>query len=149
MTTPANPLDNKASIERTTRTIDELVIRFIEPLAKQSIENQRAIAATNAGIHELSQTVERLTRSTDDSAREAAADSDRITANENRFDILLAEAQADRAENRQRFEDMQTESRQRFDAQLAEIRAQGEQIRALLSALATTNGRVDVLEQAS
>lgn len=38
---------------------------------------------------------------------------------------------------------------QSFNNQLAEIRAQGEQIRALLSALATTNRRVDDLEQAS
>jgi chromosome segregation ATPase len=66
------------------------------------------------------------------------------------------QAEADRQAFREALETDRTRadadrqrSDQRFDAQLAEIRAQGEQIRALLSALARTNGRVDGLEQAS
>lgn len=69
----------------------------------------------------------------------------KIDESNQRFEVLRQEAIADRQRSDQRFE----ESNRRFDAQISEIRAQGEQIRALLSALATTNGRVDGLEQAS
>jgi hypothetical protein len=69
---------------------------------------------------------------------------------------FCAQAEADRQTFKEALETDRTRenadrqrSDQRFDVQLADIRAQSEQIWALLSALATTNGRVDNLEQAS
>lgn len=153
-------------------TDDELKA-LIESNARSNAANSDAIAELTAAgarteqslaefIEHADSWLEALRNSADDSAGEVQANSQRITENENRFNILLAEAQqdrleadADRAENARRFDEMtaradadRQRSDQRFDAQLAEIRAQGEQIRALLSALATTNGRVDGLEQA-
>jgi hypothetical protein len=69
---------------------------------------------------------------------------------------MTASAEVDRSEQNQRIENLLNDaiadrqrSDQRFEQQMAEIRALGEQNRALLSALAHTNGRVDDLEQAS
>lgn len=89
------------------------------------------------------------------------ADEDRKKAdaereeNKQRFSNLLGEAREDRKLSDQRWEQLQAkadadreESARRFDEQMAQIRALSEQNRALLSALASTNGRVDSLEQA-
>ena len=81
----------------------------------------------------------------DDVSSEATENEQDIKRNESRFEALLGEARADR----QQADLDRAENARKFDSQLAEIRAQGEQIRALLSALANTNGRVDDLEAAS
>lgn len=129
-------------------TIGLLITEFIRPMAQQSRLNQQLvesnaraieanthnIAATNTGINELKESVELLTKSTDDAANEALTLERIANGNVQRFDILLAEAREDR---------------KRLDAALGELAAQRESMQALLSALANTNGRVDSLEQAS
>lgn len=90
-----------------------------------------AVSTNEVGVRTLSQTISEL--------------STRIDESNQRFDILRAEAITDRQAARESAERWQSN----FDAQLLEVRAQGEQIRALLSALANTNGRVNNLEQAS
>lgn len=149
----------------------------IESLLLATAERQNEM---NASLQQtqavLNQTAQQQARNTDEidtllgavSTNEVACRELRqsMTDANQRFEILRAEAAADRqrsdqrsqmlrAEANQRFEIFRAEtavdrqrSDQRFDAQIAEIRAQGEQIRALLSVLATTNGRVDTLEQA-
>ena len=119
-----------ATNDSLSQTIDQLVVEFIRPTAQQTLENAR-------GIADLKQSLELSVKLTDDVASESADNENRIEANESRFDTLVAELRAERAR-----------SDERFTAQMAEIRALGEQNRALLSALATTNGRVDSLEKA-
>jgi hypothetical protein len=132
--------------------------------------NARSIAATNEGISELRNTVSAFVRRldetglqvtlirdlTDDQAGELTDVRERTEDDELRIDALRADAIADRLSFRDAItastaqaDADRAESARKFDAQLNEIRAQGQQIRALLSALATTNGRVDTLEQAS
>lgn len=90
-----------------------------------------AVSTNEVGVRTLSQTISEL--------------STRIGESNQRFDILRAEAITDRQASEKSAERWQSN----FDAQLLEVRAQGEQTRVLLSALANTNGRVDNLEQAS
>ena len=134
--------------------------------------NARAIQATNEGIGELRNTVTAflqrvdegglqvrlITEISDDQAGELTSLGERAEATDLGLNNLRADAIADRLEFREQAEaDRQTfkeemqaareASERRFKAQLEEIRAQGEQIRALISALASTNGRVDSLER--
>lgn len=148
MSTPANPLENKASIN----ALVSLIRSNAQAIAANSdniAATREAINATNAGINQLKESVQLLTASTDDAADEALTVEAMATTNESRFENLLSEARADRAEWREAMARDREESTRRFNEQMAEIRALGEQNRALLSALATTNGRVDSLEQAS
>ena len=163
MTDAANPLDNKEAIAQMGRELREsmsfLLSEFIRPTMQQAYSNTqtigqladnlsrteaiadsnaRAIEAEGEQIRELRESVEVLRDVADDTADETAPHESRISENERRFETLLAESRAERREYAQR-----------FDAMQAEIRALGEQNRALLSALANTNGRVDSLEQAS
>ena len=142
-------------------TNDELQT-LCESNARAIAATNQAIAATNQGIDELKNTVAAFVQRlddeglkvtllrdiSDDQAGELAYNSERIEDNEQRIQALRADAIAERIEWRTRFEEIQRQSDQRFNEQLTEIRALGEQNRALLSALANTNGRVDSLEQA-
>lgn len=151
-TTPANPLDNQAAITQLHQAMSFLVTDLIRPNAEQIAathtlceNNARSIAAEAVKTRELRESLEIVRQVADDTADDTNDHSPRISENESRFDILLAEAREDRHKSDERFEAMG----QRLEEHLSEIRAQGELIRALLSALATTNGRVDNLEQAS
>ena len=155
MTDAASPLDNKEAIAQMGQELREsmnfLLSEFIRPTMRQAYENTqaisqiaaiaesnaRSIAAEGDRVRELRESVEILRDVADDTATETAPHESRISENESRFDVLLAESRAERQEYAQR-----------FDAMQQEIRALGEQNRALLSALASTNGRVDTLEQA-
>lgn len=153
-------------------TNDELKA-LCESNARAIAASNQAIATTNQGIDELKNTVAAFVQRlddeglkvtllrdiSDDQAGELAYNSERIEDNEQRIQALRADAIAERIEWRtrfeeiqrqsdKRFEEIQRQSDQRFNEQLTEIRALGEQNRALLSALANTNGRVDSLEQA-
>jgi len=131
--------------------------------------NARAIQATGEQVGELTNSVTAFIRKLDDEglkvtlitevADEIGGDVAYLERQSNRQDVSITalrqdanadrqlfreQAEADRQASDRRFE----ESNRRFDAQLEEIRAQGQQIRALLSALANTNGRIDSLEAA-
>jgi hypothetical protein len=137
MSKPATPLDNQAAIAQINNSINFLITEFLRPTALQTQANAEAIASLTADLRITRQVV-------DDLAAESLVDGRRSANNSANIENLLAESREDRRQSDERFD----ESTRRFDAQIAEIRAQGEQIRALLSALATTNGRVDDLEQA-
>jgi len=174
MAAPANPLDNKEAISQMGKELREsmsfLLGEFVRPTMLQTKanaeaidrisegweetqaivqSNARAIAAEGDRVRELRESVEVLYKSSDDTAAETSTHEERIAANEQRFETLLAEARADREAFKAELQTMREESDRRFDAQMTEIRALGEQNRALLSALATTNSRVDQLERAS
>ena len=122
-----------------TQANAEAIAQIAENLSRAEAiaeSNARSIAAEGDRVRELRESVELLRDVADDTAAETAPHESRISENESRFDILLAESRAERAEYAQRFDSMQQE-----------IRALGEQNRALLSALASTNGRVDNLER--
>lgn len=82
-----------------------------------------------------------------------AAFREALAADRQQWQVANTEAQRKADENRQSFKKElaveREESARRFDAQMAEIRALGEQNRALLSALANINGRINNLERAS
>ncbi|MGB3768522.1 MAG: hypothetical protein WA947_18340 [Phormidesmis sp.] len=139
--------------------------------------NAKAIQAQGVSIAEVSTNVDRLSNtvaafidhvdseglrvsiiqeSADDTASETVELERRANYSEAAVEALRRDAIEDRKEWRAGFDEIQgraDENQQQwqanYDAQLAEIRALGEQNRALLSALATTNRRVDDLEQAS
>lgn len=167
MTEPATPLDNKEAITQVNRAMNFLVINLIQPALRQSAANasdiaaiNRVIAAEGEQVRRLRESVEILRESADDTATEAIE----LERDSRRQDASIAalreeaiedrkafreQAEADRQAFREVLEADRTERERRFDAQMAEIRALGEQNRALLSALATTNRRIDDLEQAS
>ena len=156
---PATPLDNKAAIAQMglelRSSIGLLINEFVRPNAVALAEtraicdsNARTIEAEGVLVRELRESVEVLSNVADDTALDVDRDDERISENEQRFQNLLSEAREDRRRSDERFEEQRRLSDQRFNAVMNEIRALGEQNRALLSALATTNGRVDSLEQA-
>lgn len=174
MTDAANPLDNKREIEGTKQLVSFIITNLLQPAVRQSAANAEAIAATNQAIaaegeqvRQLRESVEILRTSTDDTASESVElerDSRRQDASitalredaaEDRR-VFREQAEADRQVFREALEADRTEWRTRLDEQgarldraLDELAAQRESMRALLSALATTNGRVDDLEAAS
>ena len=134
----ATPLDNKEAIAQINRSLNFLISNFLLPTSRQTAANAVAIAETNRGITELKQSLEVQRDASDDTADETIALEKRASYSETAVEALRRDAIADRQQ-----------SRERFDEQLAEIRALGEQNRALLSALATNNRRINDLEQAS
>ena len=139
---PATPLDNKAAIAQLNRSLNFIVDEIVRPTAIR-------VEQTTANLDRLEAMVERSARSidvlkdvADDAAGEVADAEPRISENEQRFQNLLEEAREDRRRSDERF----AEQRRLSDERFAELMAQN---RALLSALANTNGRVDGLERAS
>ena len=165
MTDAANPLDNKYEIEQTKQLVSFIITNLLQPAVRQSAANAEAIAETNRAIaaegeqvRQLRESVEVLRQSADDTASEAVE----LERDSRRQDVSITalreaaaedrrtfreQAEADRQAFREEMQAERQENAQRFDAMQAEIRALGEQNRALLSALANTNGRVDNLEQ--
>lgn len=142
MSNPATPLDNKEAVAQISRSINFLISNFLLPTARQTAANASAIAKTNQGINQLKKSLEIQRDVSDDTAEETVILEHRANYSETAVEALRRDAIEDRnkAENdRQRWQT-------NFDNQLAEIRALGEQNRALLSALATTNRRIDNLE---
>lgn len=72
-----------------------------------------------------------------------------VAANEQRFEILRADAIADRQAFNKQSEAERQRSDERFNEVISEIQAQGEILRSLLTELTRTNQRVDNLERAS
>ena len=149
MTEPANPLDNKEAIAQTNRAMNFLVTNLVQPALRQSATNAQAIAETNRGIFALRDSLEAQREASDDTADETVELERRANYSEAAIEALRQEAIADRKAFKKELATEREESARRFDAQMAEIRALGEQNRALLSALANTNGRIDNLERAS
>jgi chromosome segregation ATPase len=146
---PATPLDNQSAIAQLNRSLNFIVDEIVRPTAIR-------VEQTTANLDRLEAMVERSARSidllrdvADDAAGEVAEAEPRISENEQRFQNLLDEAREDRRRSDERFAEQRRLSDERFNAVMDEIRALGEQNRALLSALASTNGRVDGLERAS
>jgi len=121
----------ESGIESLNQAINTIVVDIVRPTALQTQANAKAIDRLTAQIDR----VENISRLSDETSSE----------NEQRFNTLLAESRAERIANAKKFD----EQIQRIDAAFDELKAQRESMRALLSALATTNGRVDTLEQAS
>ena len=137
-----------ASLQQTQTILNQTAQQ--QAINSTGIDDLLGVVVTHeTELQRVLSTIEESNRRFDILREEAIADraeNDRkFNENSRRFDILREEIIADRTESNRRFD----ESSQHFDAQLSEIRAQGEQIRALLSALANTNGRVSDLEQAS
>ena len=159
MAEPATPLDNKEAIAQINRSINFLISNFLVPTARQTAENaeaitetRQAIRETNQGIRELKQSLELQRESADDTADESVVLEHRANYSEAAVEALRRDAIADRKkidEAQQKTDEDRQRWQANFDKQLAEIRALGEQNRALLSAMATTNRRIDNLEQAS
>ncbi|MGB3768978.1 MAG: hypothetical protein WA947_20665 [Phormidesmis sp.] len=117
--------------------------------AQQEI-NTKAIADINQALNAFVTDILRPMSNT------TAENQKNASANEQRFENLLSDARADRKEWRADLEEIRSRAdadrqqwQNNYDAQLAEVRALGEQNRALLSALATTNRRIGDLEQVS
>ena len=137
-----------ASLQQTQTILNQTAQQ--QAINSTGIDDLLGVVVTHeTELQRVLSTIEESNQRFDILREEAIADraeNDRkFNENSRRFDILREEIIADRTESNRRFD----ESSQHFDAQLSEIRAQGEQIRALLSALANTNGRVSDLEQAS
>ena len=113
-----------AAIEMQLNRQTEYTNASIEALRADAIEDRRVFREEMAAAREK-------------------ADEDR-EENARRFDSVMEEMAA----AREKADEDREENAKRFDSAMEEIRAQGQQIRALLSALAATNGRVDSLEQA-
>ncbi|MFK8186289.1 MAG: hypothetical protein AB8B99_23170 [Phormidesmis sp.] len=151
MSNPATPLNNRDAIEQINRSINFLISNFLLPTARQTAANalaitetREAIAETNQGIRDLRESLAIQRDASDDAADETVMLERRANYSETAVEALRRDAISDRRkaeEDRQRWQT-------NFDTQLAEIRALGEQNRALLSALATTNRRIENLEQA-
>jgi hypothetical protein len=121
MSNPATPLDNQAAITQINHSINFLITEFLRPTALQTQANAVAIDNLTAGLQITRQVV----------------------------DDVAVESREDRRRSDNRFAEERRLSDKSFNAQMAEMRALGEQNRALLSALAHTNERVDSLEKAS
>jgi hypothetical protein len=175
MSNPATPLDNQAAISQINNSINFLITEFLRPTALQTQANAVAIDNLTADLQITRQVVDDLAteslldgrRSANNSAnienllaesREDRRRSDERFAEERRLsDEHLAEEHRlsderfaeERRLSDERFAEERRLSDKSFNAQMAEMRALGEQNRALLSALAHTNERVDSLEKAS
>ncbi|MGB7086590.1 MAG: hypothetical protein WBD47_13625 [Phormidesmis sp.] len=147
------------SVAQLNTTLNVIADEFIRPIAQQSAANFRAIGQIDSDLDRLNESLgrleanhqagmERLDRvnatldriaeqsqlNEQQISRNAEAISNNasaIAANERRFENLLNESRADRAESRQRFE------------------AHQETMQALLLELTRTNRRVENLERAS
>lgn len=141
----ANSQQMAARDEATNRKIDNLaniVQAFVSKLDSEGLKVTLITDVaddTAAEVNEIEKTVDNHSAAITVLREDAVADRAEFRA----------QAEADRQAFREEMQAQREESDRRFNEQLAEVRAQGEQIRALLSALATTNGRVDALEQAS
>ena len=157
---------------------DDELIALVESSARSIAANSEQIAArdevTNRKINNLAEIVQAFINKLDsdglkvtlitDVADDTAAEVNEIERTVNNHSAAISslrddaitdrtefrrQAEADRRAFKEEMQAQREESDRRFNEQLSEVRAQGEQIRALLSALAATNGRVSALEQAS
>ena len=109
-------------LDRIEAALETLATDFLRPVLRQAEANREAIAATDRRLDRVAEVLADISLKQDTLTGVAAA-------NERRFENLLNEMRADRAESRQRFE------------------AQQEVIQSLLLELTRTNRRVDALEQ--
>lgn len=72
-----------------------------------------------------------------------------VAVNEQRFEILRADAIADRQAFSEQLEVGRQNSDKRFNEVISAVQAQGEILQSLLTELITTNQRVENLERAS
>lgn len=159
----ANSQQMAARDEATNRKIDNLaniVQAFIAKLDSEGLKVTLITDVTDdtaAEVNELERTTNNhsaaITALREDAIADRAEFREQAEADRQAFKeemkAIRTQADTDRQTFREEMQAQREESDRRFNEQLAEVRAQGEQIRALLSALATTNGRVDALEQAS
>lgn len=118
-------------LDRIEAALETLATDFLRPALRQAAANQEAIAATDRRLDRVAEVLAELSLKEERIADAVAANAIAIKANERRFENLLNEIRADRAEARQRFE------------------AQQEIMQSLLLELTRTNRRVDALERAS
>ena len=103
-------------------------------------------------MRELKQSLELQRKSANDTEDESVVLEHRANYSEAAVEALRRDAITDRKrtdEAQQKADEDRRRWQTNFDKQLAEMRALWEQNRALLSAMATTNRRIDNLEQAS
>ena len=125
-------------LDRIEAALETLATDFLRPALRQAAANQEAIAATDRRLDRVAEVLAELSIKQDGIADAVAANAIAIGANERRFENLLNEMRADRAE-----------ARQRFEAQERRFQAAQENIQTLLLELTRTNRRVDALERAS
>ena len=118
-------------LDRIEAALETLATDFLRPALQQTAANAEAIAATDRRLDRVAEVLAELSLKEERIADAVAANAIAIKANERRFENLLNEIRADRAEARQRFE------------------AQQEIMQSLLLELTRTNRRVDALERAS
>ena len=121
----------ESQLEAVNQTLATIASDFLRPALQQAVENHGAIAATDARLDRVSEVLAATSLQQDSNTQAIAQLTQKIDANERRFENLLNELRADRAESRQRFE------------------AQQENIQNLFLELTRTNRRVGALEQAS
>ena len=123
-------------LDRIEAALETLATDFLRPVLRQAEANREAIAATDRRLDRACEVLAELSIKQDGIADAVAANTIAIGANERRFENLLNELRADRAE-----------ARQRFEAQERRFQAQQENIQNLLLELTRTNRRVSELEQ--
>lgn len=135
----------EASIQQLSNTIDVLTQQLIAPAVRQASANfERLEQMTEL----FSLTAEQSAISEQQIAANAEAISNNasaIAANERRFENLLNESRADRAESRQRFEAAQ----ENIQALLLELTRTNRSLNGVRDRVDGLGGRVDSLEQAS
>ena len=135
----------ESDIQDINATLAAIASDFLRPTVQQSVENRMAIEATERRLDRIAEVLAETTIKQEASAEIAKDNVSAIAANERRFENLLNELRADRAESRQRFEAQE----KRFEAQQRRFEAQQENIQTLFLELTRTNRRVDSIEQAS
>ena len=123
-------------LDRIEAALETLATDFLRPVLRQAEANREAIAATDQRLDRVAEVLAGLSIKQDGIADAVAANAVAIGANERRFENLLNELRADRAE-----------ARQRFEAQERRFQATQENIQNLLLELTRTNRRVSELEQ--
>lgn len=125
-------------LDRIEAALETLATDFLRPVLQQAAANAEVIAATDGRLDRVAEVLAELSLKEERIADAVVANTVAIRGNERRFENLLNELRADRAE-----------ARQRFEAQERRFQAQQENIQTLLLELTRTNRRVDELERAS
>ena len=110
--------DLRQTVSQLSNAVGVLVTDFLQPLTKQAVENQTAIAALIKKTDSLADAMAQHQDWLDEDRRDLAEHRLRQDEQSQQIQILIEESRRDRAEANRKFED----STRRFDEMQAEIR---------------------------
>jgi len=133
--------DNYERLERVESALDRAAAQTVVN-AEQSGTNEQLIAGNAAAIAETRTLVQANTAAIAETRELVQANAEAIITNEQRFEVMRGDANADRQRWQAAADADRAENRRRFDAQM-------EITQAMLLQLSNLNRRVEDLEHAS